>query len=81
MTERLGVVRPQEIVRTHGAVAREQVAAHQGVRGQEPRRWDGFVVAFSSARRAVKGAIVRFEISLQDRIAPLPHCWLTASRP
>ena len=55
MTERLGDARAQEVVRAHNAIIREQVAAHQGF--EVKSQGDGFMVAFSSARRALECAI------------------------
>jgi class 3 adenylate cyclase len=55
MTERLGDLRAQEILRAHGAIVREQVAAHGGL--EVKSQGDGFMVVFSSARRAVFCAI------------------------
>ena len=55
MTERLGDVRAQDILRIHNAIIRQQVAAHQGF--EVKSQGDGFMVAFSSARRALECAI------------------------
>ena len=55
MTERLGDQRAQDVLRIHNAIVREQVAAHQGF--EVKSQGDGFMVAFSSARRALKCAI------------------------
>ena len=55
MTERLGDTRAQEVLRTHNAIIRQQVAAHQGF--EVKSQGDGFMVAFSSARRALECAI------------------------
>ena len=55
MTERLGDQQAQDVIRIHNAIIRQQVAAHQGfeVKSQS----DGFMMAFSSARRALQCAI------------------------
>ncbi len=55
LTERLGDQRWLEVLRTHNAMVREQVTAHGGfvVKSQG----DGFMIAFSSARRALQCAI------------------------
>ncbi len=55
MTERLGDRRAQEILRAHNQLVREQVAAHGGF--EVKSQGDGFMVAFSSARRAVHCAV------------------------
>ncbi len=55
MTERLGDARAQEVLRIHNAIIRQQVAAHQGF--EVKSQGDGFMVAFSSARRALECAI------------------------
>ena len=55
MTERLGDQRMQQLLRTHNAVIRQQVAAHQGF--EVKSLGDGFMLAFSSARRALRCAI------------------------
>ena len=52
MTERLGDARAQEVLRVHNAIIREQVAAHDGF--EVKSQGDGFMVAFSSARRALQ---------------------------
>jgi len=51
MTERLGDQRMQQILRGHNAIVREQVAAHAGF--EVKSLGDGFMMAFSSARRAL----------------------------
>jgi len=55
MTVRLGDQRWLQVLRTHNAMVREQVTAHGGfvVKSQG----DGFMIAFSSARRALQCAI------------------------
>ena len=55
MTERLGDQRAQDVLRTHNAIVREQVAAHDGF--EVKSQGDGFMVAFSSARLALECAI------------------------
>ena len=55
MTERLGDVQAQDVLRIHNAIIREQVATHQGF--EVKSQGDGFMVAFSSARRALECAI------------------------
>ena len=55
MTERLGDLRAQEVLRAHNAIIREQVTAHGGF--EVKSQGDGFMVAFSSARRAILCAI------------------------
>jgi class 3 adenylate cyclase len=54
-TERLGDLRAQEILRAHGAIVREQVTAHGGL--EVKAQGDGFMVVFSSGRRAILCAI------------------------
>jgi len=55
MTERLGDQRMQQVLRAHNAMIRQQVAAHQGF--EVKSLGDGFMLAFSSARRALQCAI------------------------
>lgn len=55
MTERLGDQRWLELLRAHNVIVREQVATHQGF--EVKSRGDGFMLAFSSARRALQCAI------------------------
>jgi len=55
MTERLGDQRAQEVLRAHNAIIRSQVATHEGF--EVKSLGDGFMLAFSSARRAVQCAI------------------------
>ena len=55
MYERLGDARAQEVLHTHNAIIREQVAAHHGF--EVKSQGDGFMLAFSSARRALECAI------------------------
>lgn len=49
--ERLGDLRAQEILRAHNAIVREQVALHKGY--EVKSMGDGFMIAFSGARRAL----------------------------
>lgn len=55
VTTRVGDMRAQEFLRTHNALVREIVAAHDGleVKGQG----DGFMVVFTSARMAMRCAV------------------------
>ena len=55
MTERLGDRRWIEVLRTHNAIVREQVKAQGGY--EVKSQGDGFMLAFSSARRALTCAI------------------------
>ncbi len=55
MTERLGDLRAQEILREHNELVRRQVAEQKGF--EVKSMGDGFMVAFSSARRALLCAI------------------------
>jgi serine/threonine protein kinase len=55
MTERLGDHRAQEVLRAHNSIIRSQVATHEGF--EVKSLGDGFMLAFSSARRAVQCAI------------------------
>ncbi len=54
VNERLGDLRWLELLRVHHAVVREQIQAHGGF--EVKTHGDGFMVAFSSARRAVECA-------------------------
>ena len=51
MTERLGDLRARDVVRDHNRIVRDQFAAHSGY--EVELQGDGFLVAFSSARRAL----------------------------
>ena len=55
ITASVGDNRAQEFLRKHNAIVREQIAAHQGleVKGQG----DGFMIAFTSARQALRCAV------------------------
>jgi adenylate cyclase len=55
MTERLGDRRWLEVLREHNTIVRSEVRAHGGF--EVKSQGDGFMVAFSSARRAVDCAI------------------------
>jgi class 3 adenylate cyclase len=55
MTERLGDVQAQELIRVHNAIVREQVAEHQGV--EVKTMGDGFMIAFSTSHSALLCAI------------------------
>jgi class 3 adenylate cyclase/tetratricopeptide (TPR) repeat protein len=55
LNERLGDQRWMALLREHNALVREQIHAHQGF--EVKTEGDGFMVAFSSARRALQCAI------------------------
>ncbi len=55
LTERLGDQRAQELFRVHNELVREQIASHSGF--EVKSMGDGFMVAFSSGRRALQSAI------------------------
>jgi class 3 adenylate cyclase len=55
ITEQLGDLRAHELLQAHNAIIREQIAAHQGF--EVKSMGDGFMIAFSSARRALLCAI------------------------
>jgi class 3 adenylate cyclase len=55
LTQRLGDQRMQELVRAHNALVRQQLLAHGGF--EVKSLGDGFMLAFSSARRALQCAI------------------------
>jgi class 3 adenylate cyclase len=55
MTQRLGDLKAQEVLRAHNAIVRRQVAAHGGF--EVKSLGDGFMLAFASARRALQCAI------------------------
>jgi len=55
LTERLGDERTQEILHTHCAIVREQIAAHGGF--EVKAQGDGFMIAFRNARGAVHCAV------------------------
>ncbi|MCH8921233.1 MAG: tetratricopeptide repeat protein, partial [Chloroflexi bacterium] len=54
-TEELGDQRWMEVLREHNAIIREQLAAHDGF--EVKSEGDGFMLAFQSARKALKCAI------------------------
>jgi len=55
MFEQLGDLRAQEVLRTHNEIIREQVSLHKGMVIKS--LGDGFMIAFSSARRALLCAV------------------------
>jgi len=55
MTERLGDQRMQQVLRDHNDIVRHQVAAYDGF--EVKSLGDGFMLAFSSARRALQCAM------------------------
>ena len=55
MTEKLGDIRAQEVLHEHNDLVRKQVVEHKGF--EVKSMGDGFMVAFSSARRALLCAI------------------------
>jgi class 3 adenylate cyclase len=55
MTERLGDVQAHKVLQAHNAIVREQVAAHGGF--EVKSQGDGFMLAFPSARRALRCAV------------------------
>ena len=55
MAERLGDQRWQEVLHVHNEIIREKIAAQQGF--EVKSQGDGFMIAFSSARRAILCAI------------------------
>jgi class 3 adenylate cyclase len=54
MTERLGDARARELIRAHNTIVRRQIAAHGGF--EVKSQGDGFMIAFQSARRALRCA-------------------------
>lgn len=69
LNERLGDLRWLELLRAHQAVVREQIQAHGGF--EVKTQGDGFMVAFSSARRAVQCArAIQHAIDCQFREDP-----------
>ena len=62
MTERLGDTRAQELIQDHNAIVRKQIKGHGGF--EVKFQGDGFMVAFSSARRGLQ-----FAIALQTDLA------------
>ena len=61
LNERLGDVRWLELLRAHNRVIRAEVAAHDGF--EVKSQGDGFMIAFPSARRAIRCAV-----AIQDSI-------------
>jgi class 3 adenylate cyclase len=55
MTDRLGDLEAREVIRAHNAIVREQTAAHGGF--EVELQGDGFLLAFSSERKALLCAI------------------------
>ena len=55
ITERLGDLAAHELLRTHNAIVREAIAGHDG--REVKAQGDGFMVAFPSATRALRGAV------------------------
>jgi len=55
MTERLGDLKAREVIRRHNRIVRDQLEAHGGY--EVELQGDGFLLAFSSARRALHCAI------------------------
>jgi class 3 adenylate cyclase len=55
MTERLGDLKAREVIGRHNAIVREQLRTHGGY--EVELQGDGFLLAFSSARRALRCAI------------------------
>src|SRR3954447_11981261 len=62
LNERLGDVRWLELLRAHNRVIRSEVAAHDGF--EVKAQGDGFMIAFPSARRAIRCAV-----AIQEAIA------------
>ncbi|UCD58839.1 MAG: tetratricopeptide repeat protein, partial [Candidatus Hydrogenedentota bacterium] len=55
LTERMGDLRAQELLRVHNTIVRKQISAHNGY--EVKSEGDGFMLAFTSARRAITCAI------------------------
>jgi class 3 adenylate cyclase len=55
MTEQLGDLRAREVIREHNAIVRKQLRAHGGY--EVELQGDGFLLAFGSARQALRCAI------------------------
>jgi len=64
LTDRLGDLRWMELLGTHNAIIREQVAAHDGFEVKSVG--DGFMLAFQSARTAL-GCAVEMQRALAER--------------
>jgi class 3 adenylate cyclase len=66
MTERLGDRRAHEVVRVHNGIVRDQLRAHGGY--EVELQGDGFLLAFSSARRALDcGIAIQRELAACNR--------------
>ena len=71
MTERLGDERVQEILHTHCAIVRELIAVHGGF--EVKTQGDGFMIAFPSARRALRCAVrIQRTMAAYDEHAEAP---------
>jgi putative ABC transport system ATP-binding protein len=71
MTERLGDEHVQEILHTHCAIVREQIAVQGGV--EVKSQGDGFMIAFASARRALRCAVaIQRAMAAYDEHAEAP---------
>ena len=71
MTERLGDVRVQEILHTHCAIVREQIAVYGGF--EVKTQGDGFMIAFAGARRALGCAVaIQRAMAAYDEHAEAP---------
>jgi putative ABC transport system ATP-binding protein len=71
MTERLGDQRVQEVLHTHCAVVREQIALHGGF--EVKAQGDGFMLAFASATQAVRCAVaIQRAMAAYDEHAEAP---------
>jgi class 3 adenylate cyclase len=55
MTERLGDLKANAVMRDHNRIVREQLAVYGGL--EVKAQGDGFMLAFSSARRALRCAV------------------------
>ncbi len=69
MTERLGDLRMQEVLMAHHSIVREQVSAFGGF--EVKSMGDGFMLAFSSARRALQCAVPCSGASLLTTLSTL----------
>src|SRR5438093_6848640 len=71
MTELLGDVRVQEILHTHCAIVREQIAVYGGF--EVKTQGDGFMIAFAGARRALGCAVaIQRAMAAYDEHAEAP---------
>ena len=66
MTERLGDLRAQEVLRAHNAIVREQVASFGGF--EVKSQGDGFMIVFRTPADAVRAGI-----AIQDAFATSDH--------